>query len=114
MNTTLTLHPDADIDALKARLQAMGLWTRLQRDTQGRPAALTLLAHSTRVPDPVLLDLPGVVDLLRPPSPHPKLDALRGQSVVLCRQEVRVTTGDGHAPVQGGPHLRRRADCCVG
>lgn len=99
MTITLTLRDDADADALRRRLQGLGLWSELLRDPSGAPAALLVKPHSQTIPTPALLDLPGVDRVLTSQSAHPLLDTQKGTPVVLSRGERVVTLGAGHEPV---------------
>jgi 3-deoxy-7-phosphoheptulonate synthase len=99
MGITLTLRDDADVRAVQRRLQGLGLWSEVLLDRGGAAAALALKPHSRRVPMPVLLDLPGVADVLTRGSAHPLLDARAGVPVTWRRGERTVTTGRGAGPV---------------
>ncbi|MDP6943923.1 MAG: 3-deoxy-7-phosphoheptulonate synthase, partial [Myxococcota bacterium] len=96
---TLTLKERADVADLQRRLQGLGLWCEVQRRPDGEPAALVVKSHSRRVPTEVLMDLPGIADVLSTASAHPLLDDRVGTTVELTRGERIVTIGPGAPPV---------------
>ncbi len=99
MTTTITLRPGADAAGVRARLAALGLWVAPCVGRGGDTVAFTAAASSQAVPAHVLVDVPGVADVLAPASPHPRLDAQSGRPVVLQRGDLRVAIGGGLAPV---------------
>ena len=95
MTQVITLETSADIHRVRGELQRLGAWAQAVADSVGEARALTLSAHSQPVPIADLRSIPGVADVLSPPSPHPLLDGLRGRSVSVGAWEI----GGGHSPV---------------
>lgn len=79
----VTLRPDADVRAVEAALKGLGQWTTRLRDADGTARGLRVEPHSAPASIEVLRALPGVADVWRAPSPHPRVDAQAGAAVPL-------------------------------
>jgi 3-deoxy-7-phosphoheptulonate synthase len=80
-NTIVQLAENAALPTVETALQRLGLWTRRLQGAAGEVRALEVAAHSTRVDRAAVLAVEGVVDVLVPPSPHPRVDAQAGSRV---------------------------------
>lgn len=96
--SVVLLRRGADLPAVVAGLQGLGLWTTTVRSRSG--VALRIQEHSARVDAARILQVEGVEDVLEAPSPHPRVDAQAGLGVPLG--ELRL--GGGQPPVlMAGP-----------
>ncbi|MCA9597322.1 MAG: 3-deoxy-7-phosphoheptulonate synthase [Myxococcales bacterium] len=66
------LRPDAEPESVQRALVARGLW--VQRLDGSRQTQFAIEPCSAAVEAASLLDIEGVLDVVRPASPHPKLD----------------------------------------
>ena len=92
MKTTLiTLKSPGALAGVETALQGLGQWTRRLEGSEGDVRGLEIAANSPPVAREVLLALEGVADVLRAPSPHPKVDAQGGRRIALGP----ISLGDG-------------------
>jgi 3-deoxy-7-phosphoheptulonate synthase len=98
--TWITLQPGVDVAAVRASLQALGLWTEAILGTQGGPPALAVAPHSRHVPVRDIVAVPGVQDVMTAPSAHPRVDAQAGVQVPVGRALIG---GPGGAVLVAGP-----------
>ena len=68
------LQPDADVAAVSAALQGLGLWTRPMAG--GSPVVIEIESHSAAVTEEQLLAVAGVAQVRSRVSPHPRVDAM--------------------------------------
>ena len=68
------LQPDADVAAVSAALQGLGLWTRPM--VGGSPVVIEIESHSAAVTEEQLLAVAGVAQVRSRVSPHPRVDAM--------------------------------------
>ncbi len=89
----VTLSPGANPESVLRALAGLGLWA--VRFDGGRGSVCLLVAsHSADVPPGRIAEIPGVLEVARPSSPHPLVDAQSGP-VPFGTLEV----GPGRAPV---------------
>lgn len=92
MNSTLiTLREPQALPEVEAALQGLGQWTRRLLGEAGEVRGLEIAPHSPPVSREALLAIPGVAEVLRPATPHPRVDAQSGRPVAFAR----VTLGEG-------------------
>jgi 3-deoxy-7-phosphoheptulonate synthase len=94
----ITLERDADLGAVRAQLQGLGLWTQVLNGRAG--VALHVATCSQTVDPAVVLAIAGVADVLTAPSEHPLVDALSGRSVEVAGLAVG---GGEPAVLMAGP-----------
>ena len=84
-NTTVLLAgPDA-LAGVERALQGLGQWTRRLHGTAGEVTGLEISPHSPPVAREVLRAVPGIADVLRPASPHPRVDGQMGGTFEIGR-----------------------------
>ena len=91
----IRLAHEADAAVVAAQLQGMGLWTRPLEDAQGATTGFAIERHSATIDWQRLATIEGVVEVQRPRSAHPSVDALAGQPVSVGALSV----GPGCEPV---------------
>ena len=94
----ITLSPEADASDVAGSLKAMGQWVSMAQGTM--QPVLVVEAHSAACSREMLLDSPGVADVLVPKSAHPKLDTLKGQAAIVGDLLIG---GDSNPVVMAGP-----------
>ena len=94
----ITLSPEADASDVAGSLKAMGQWVSMAQGTM--QPVLVVEAHSAACSREMLLDIPGVADVLVPKSTHPKLDTLKGQAAIVGDLLIG---GDSNPVVMAGP-----------
>jgi hydroxymethylglutaryl-CoA reductase len=98
----IVLHDQADIDAVTAALQGLGLWTR-RLHGNGGPVVLTVEAHSTQVATDRVLAVPGVAQVHAPKSPHPLVDRQPRRFTLQLRHGGALVLGADAAVLAAGP-----------
>jgi 3-deoxy-7-phosphoheptulonate synthase len=83
--TFVTLKTPAALPGVETALQGLGQWTRRLHGAAGEVSGLELAPNAPPVSRETLLAIEGVADVLRAPSPHPKVDGQAGHTVVLGR-----------------------------
>ncbi len=78
----VTLHKNADADSVRRALVARGLWVEALSRASGEVAHYLVGSASVPVNPTELADIPGVVEVLRSPSSHPRMDA-QGPAVTV-------------------------------
>jgi len=81
----VTLSNPAALPAVEAALQGKGQWTRRLYGAAGEVNGLEIAPHSPPIGRDEILAIEGVADVLRPVSPHPRVDAQAGRTVSLGR-----------------------------
>ncbi|MCK6573970.1 3-deoxy-7-phosphoheptulonate synthase [Myxococcota bacterium] len=81
----VTLRSPAALPTVEAALQGKGQWTRRLHGAAGQVAGLEIAPHSPPIGRDEILAIDGVADVLRPVSPHPRVDAQAGRTVSLGR-----------------------------
>jgi 3-deoxy-7-phosphoheptulonate synthase len=89
---------------VQAALQALGLWTVVERSARQGDVALRVLPASARADAEQVLEVEGVADVLETPSPHPRVDAQAGAALVLA---------DGVRLGPGAPALLMAGPCAA-
>ena len=100
----IILNVDADLRAVSATLQGLGLWTRPLLGGEG-PGVLEVEPHSAHVSTARLLDVEGVADVRDRASLHPRVDALP------ARYELMLRTGE--TLILGGDTVLAAGPCAV-
>lgn len=80
-SVVIKLRDDADIAVVQAHLKGCGVWAKELRGEVGatRTTVIALKPYSKHVNTAVLMDIPGVEDVLTASSSHPLVDAQRGR-----------------------------------
>jgi 3-deoxy-7-phosphoheptulonate synthase len=94
----ITLKEGADAADVAGSLKALGQWVSLAQGTQ--QPVLVVEPHSSACTRELLMDVPGVADVLAPKSSHPKLDMLKGQAAIVGDLLIG---GDSNPVVMAGP-----------
>lgn len=78
----IRLRDDADIKTVEAHLKGCGVWGKVLNGEVGAETSrmIVLEPHSRSVSSAILLDIPGVADVLSSPSPHPLVDGQKGRT----------------------------------
>jgi 3-deoxy-7-phosphoheptulonate synthase len=92
----IQLDKNADLNAVRARIQAMGLWTQSLQNPDG-VVGLWVEQHSQSVKSAPILDIPGVASIAQAKSAHPLVDQQRGIAVELPALELAI--GVGQTPI---------------
>src|SRR5215207_1861834 len=101
----ILLRRGSEAARVQSSLQALGLWTVVERSARdGGVAALRVLPASARADVEQVLEVEGVQDVLETPSPHPRVDAQAGQALVLA---------DGVRLGPGAPTLIMAGPCAA-
>lgn len=82
MRLWIELEPRADEKAVGAALKGLGLWASVARSAGGA-VGFSVADHSRAVPVERILELPGVAEVFERSSPHPRVDAQAGRSIVI-------------------------------
>ena len=78
----IKLRDDADISIVTARLKGSGVWGKVLNGEMEseKTRVIAIEPHSKSVSSAVLLDIPGVADVLGSSSPHPLVDGQKGRT----------------------------------
>ena len=96
----ILLRSEADVSRVQRELQGLGLWTRRLEAARGHAVGLEVERHSTRVSPERIASIDGVVQVMRPQSPHPRVDA---QSGVTLRIGKLALGGRAEPVLMAGP-----------
>ena len=97
----ISLEEHAKVDEVQNALRALGLWTQSYTDgSLHRAPVLRVMQHSSAVSPGIILETHGVHDVWCPSSPHPRIDAKKGQTISIGDIQI----GAGQPPVlMAGP-----------
>ena len=93
----ISIEDGAEVGAVKSKLQALGLWTRVLKGRSG--AGLIVDPGSAAVSPEVILAVAGVADVSVEPSAHPGVDASAHRPVVIAGRVI----GGGAPLLMAGP-----------
>ena len=74
----INVSPNADVSVLRRKLGGLGLWVKPLVNSDGMVQSILVKSNSTPVALRDIRNLPGVVNVLEHPSPHPLVDENSG------------------------------------